>query len=195
MIDMKPTIEAKSDQLNADDLVAGPVTIKITGVNVGSGADQPINIRYENDKGKPFKPCKTVRRVLVHAWGDDGSKYVGRYLTIFRDPSVKWAGQEVGGIRISHMSHIDRDFVVPLTVTRGKKAPVTIKKMETPQEIEKISITDQDFQSWASRMDQAQNVDELKQIGGQIAQFTDKYDADSINRLKAYYSDILTQLK
>ena len=32
MIDMSETIKPKSNQLNADDLMAGPMTIKITDV-------------------------------------------------------------------------------------------------------------------------------------------------------------------
>ena len=80
MVDMKPTIVAKSDQLNSDDLVSGPITVTITEVSKGS-ADQPINIRYQGDNGKPWRPCKTMRRLLVAVWGDDGQKYVGQSMT------------------------------------------------------------------------------------------------------------------
>jgi len=36
MIDLSKTIEAKSDQLNADDLLGGPRILKITGIKAGS---------------------------------------------------------------------------------------------------------------------------------------------------------------
>lgn len=128
MTDLTPTIAAKSDQLNADDLIGGPKTITITRVTSGT-PDQPINVYYEGDDGKPWKPCKSMRRVLVALWGAKGDKYVGRSITLFRDPSVKWGGIEVGGVRISHMSDIDNDTAFQLTVTRGKKEPYKVRKL------------------------------------------------------------------
>lgn len=90
-VDLTQTIIAKSDQLNADDLVgADPVTIKITRVQITGSAEQPIAISYEGDNGKPYMPGKSMRRVLVHAWGTDGAVYVGRSLTLYRDPEVKF---------------------------------------------------------------------------------------------------------
>ena len=53
MGDMAPTIIPKSDQTNADDLISGPITIKITGVDIRGGQEQPISIHYEGDNGKP----------------------------------------------------------------------------------------------------------------------------------------------
>lgn len=119
-LDLSQTILAKSDQLNADDLVGGAITVKVTSVNICAG-ESPVAIHYEGDNGKPFKPCKTMRRVLVNCWGSDGAKYAGRSMTLYRDASVIYAGQEVGGIRISHMSDILARKVIALTATRGKK--------------------------------------------------------------------------
>ena len=130
MVDMTPTIQAKSDQANAVDFISGPQTITITEVRAGS-KEQPISIFYEGCDNKPFKPSKTVRRVLVKIWGKDGSKYVGRSLTIYNDPSVKWAGAPVGGIRVSHASHIDKPHEMMLPVTRGKMAKTIIKPLTT----------------------------------------------------------------
>ena len=124
--DMKQAIIPKSDQLNADDLLSGPTTIKITGITVRGGQEQPVSISYENDHGKPYKPCKSMCRVLVTAWGPDSSKYVGRSLTLYCDPKVKWGGMEVGGIRISHMSSIEATMTMALTVTRGNKKPFIV---------------------------------------------------------------------
>lgn len=130
MVDVSRTIEAKSDQLNADDLIGSPRTVKITKVSADtSSTEQPIVINYEGDNGKPFKPCKTVRRLLVGVWGSSGLDYVGRSMTLYRDSSVKWGGMEVGGIRVSHMSHIDKPVTIALTATRGNKKPVTIKPL------------------------------------------------------------------
>lgn len=127
--DMRTAIQPKSDQQNSDDFISGPRTVRITGVEIKAG-EQPISVRFEGDNGKPWKPCKTTARLMVAAWGPDASQYKGRSLTLYRDPSVKWAGLEVGGIRISHMSHIDADMIYAATVTKGKRAPIRVKPLK-----------------------------------------------------------------
>ena len=129
MIDISKTIEAKSDQLNADDLLGGPRILKITAVKAGTG-EQPVSLSYEGDNGKPWKPSKGMRRVLVAAWGADGEAYVGRSVEVYCEPAVKWAGEAVGGIRVARMSDIKNAIVMPLTLTRGKKTPVTIRPLD-----------------------------------------------------------------
>jgi hypothetical protein len=124
--DLRPTIVPKSDQLNAEQLLAGPMTITVTEVRVGSGDDQPISVHYVNDGGRPYKPCKTMRKVLILAWGHDARNWAGRSMTLYNDPNVKFGGMEVGGLRISHLSDIERDIKVSLTATKGKKAPHVI---------------------------------------------------------------------
>lgn len=130
MTDLTNTIEAKSDQLGADDLMSGPRNIKITKVSADTGSsEQPIVINFEGDNRKPWKPCKSMRRLLVAIWGPNGNEYVGRSVTLYRDPTVKWGGMEVGGIRISHMSHIDKAVTIALTATRGNKKPTTVQPL------------------------------------------------------------------
>jgi len=129
MIDMKPAVVPKSDQLNSDDFIAGATrTIKITGVRVVS-KDQPVSISYEGDKGKPYKPCVSMTRVMIMIWGDDGEKYVGQSMTLFSDPSVTWAGKAVGGIRISHMTGLTEKRVMQLTATKGNKKPYEVEPL------------------------------------------------------------------
>lgn len=131
-MDMTAVIVPKSDQLNADDLIAGPRTITIRDVAIKAG-EQPVSIFYDGDDGKPYKPCKSMARVLVAAWGADARQYIGRSLTLYRDPNVKWAGMAVGGIRISHMTHIKSKMVMALTETRGSRKPYEVKPLEVQQ--------------------------------------------------------------
>lgn len=126
-VDMR--IEAKSDQLNSDDLITGPRTVTITDVR-GVDGDQPVAVSFDGDGGKPFKPCKSMRRVMVHCWGVEAKEYVGKRMTLYRDPEVAFGGMKVGGIRISHVSHIDRPMVIPLTVTRAKRSPYEVKPLK-----------------------------------------------------------------
>lgn len=128
MPDLSKTIIAKSDQLNSDDLIGRSITIKVTKVSLLAG-EQPISIHYEGDEGKPWKPCKSMRRVLVGLWGSDGNAYIGRSLTLYRDETVIFAGAPVGGIRISHMSHIDGEKKLSLTVTRASKKPFIVRPL------------------------------------------------------------------
>lgn len=127
--DLRPTIVPKSDQLNAEQLLGGPMTITVSGVNVADSGEQPVVIHYVGENGRPFKPCKTMRKVLIHAWGPDGRQWQGRSMTIYNDQSVRFGGEDVGGIRISHMTDIPRDVKVSLTSTRGKKAKYEIKRL------------------------------------------------------------------
>jgi hypothetical protein len=124
-MDIATTLEAKSSQLNTDDLIAGPKTITITKVSAGN-AEQPVAVSFEGDSGKPWYPCKSMRRVLVAAWGADASQYVGRRVILFRDPSVIYGGIAVGGIRVSHLSHLDSPLSIALTMTRQKRAPYKV---------------------------------------------------------------------
>jgi len=133
MIDMSRFTEAKSDQLNADDLIGAPRTVTVTRV-VGAEGDQPIAVHYENDGGKPFKPCKTIRRVLLAIWGRYANDYVGRSMTLYRDDGVQFGGLQVGGIRISHMSHIDKETVVVVAKSKGKKAGMKILPLKVEQQ-------------------------------------------------------------
>ncbi len=132
MTDLSTMIAPKSDQLNADDLIAGPKTIKVTKVRGCSEPDQPVAVHFEGDEGKPYKPCKSMRRVLVFAWGSQGNDYVGRCMTLYRDEKVMFGGIAVGGIRISHMSHIERDMTMALTATRAKRTPYTVRVLQAP---------------------------------------------------------------
>ena len=128
MTSFADTIVPKSDQLNADDLLTGPITVTVQRVEKRKGDEQPMRLHIDGGR-QPYKPCKSMRRVIVAVWGDDGDKWLGKRLTLYCDPDVKWAGDKVGGIRISHMSDIDRPRELKLTTTRGKRASFTVQPL------------------------------------------------------------------
>ena len=127
-MDITDSLAANSAQQNYDEYLAGPKTVTVAEVTQGT-PEQPVNVELVEFPGKPFKPAKSVRRVLAAAWGTDASKWTGRRLTIYGDPSVRYGGKEVGGLRVSHVSHIDKPITVALTVTRGKRAPFTVQPL------------------------------------------------------------------
>jgi hypothetical protein len=128
MLDMSPVIVPRSDQISADDFLTGPRTYSIQDVSISPGTEQPIQIALVGEN-RVWKPCKSMARVLVAAWGPDAKLYSGKSVTLYRDPKVKWGGLEVGGVRISHMSHIDRPLSMALTATKGRRADYTVKPL------------------------------------------------------------------
>ena len=130
-MDLTPTLAPKSNQLNSDDLIAGPRTITITSVVAGN-AEQPVAVHYDGDQGKPWYPSKGMRRVLVAAWGADASQYIGRGVTLFRNPEVMYGGIQVGGIQISHLSGLETPLSIALTMNRQKRTPYKVQPLRAP---------------------------------------------------------------
>ena len=124
-MDLSRTIIPKSDQINAEDLLTGPVTVTVESVSEG-GAEQPVDIHLVEYPGRAYRPSKTMRRVLVKAWGKESDGYTGHRMTLYRDPDVKFGGQKVGGIKVSHLSHIERGFSMAQTETKGKRVAHTV---------------------------------------------------------------------
>ena len=159
-MDLTGTIEADSTQINADDVTA-PRIVTITGVSKGT-PDQPVNIELAEFPGRSYRPCKSMRRMLVHAWGPDASKYVGRRMQLYNDQTVKWGGQTVGGIRISALSHIDMPVTLALLITRGKRAPFRVEPLkDTPSS---PPITDDEAADFARDISDSSTIDELDAV-------------------------------
>lgn len=165
-MDLSQSIEPKSDQQNFDDYLSGPKVVTVTEVKNGT-PDQPVEVHLAEFPGRPFKPSKSMRRVLVAVWGPEAAAYAGRSLQLYGDPKVKFGGQEVGGIRISHMSHIDAPKTVSLTVSRGKRAPLTVQPLATAV----------DAAAWLS---DASTVAELQAAWGRVQQAGLANDADVV---------------
>ena len=186
-MDLTESIAPRSDQLNAEDLLAGPRTVTVERVTAGS-AEQPVDIHLVEFPGRPFRPSKTVRRILVAAWGADASAYTGRRLALYRDPAVRFGGQDVGGIRVSHMSHISKRLTLALTVTRGKRAPYNVDPLpDAPP-----TITAEQADDIAATIESAANRADLDDIGAQLKAFD---LADHRGRLTELWKSRLTGLE
>ena len=160
-MDITKTTEPRSDQINFDDVSAASITVTISEVRKGS-TDQPVELHLAEYPGRPYKPGKSMRRVLVAAWGADASKYVGRRLHLYGDPDVKFGGQSVGGIRIRAMSHIPGPARVNLTVTRGKREPfevLPLASVEDAAEWLRAASSLQELQAAWGRVQQVGIVD------------------------------------
>lgn len=132
-MDLSLAAQPRSDQLNADDLIGGPQIVTIAEVRRGND-EQPVEIVTEEfGPGRPYKPGKSMIRVLISAWGKEASTYTGRRLMLYRDPEISFGREKVGGIRISAMSDIPQRLTLALTVTRGRRAPFVVEPLPAGQ--------------------------------------------------------------
>lgn len=146
------TVAPASDQLDAIDLTR-PMTFTVTRVDVKENAEQPVTVHLA-EFPRPWKPGKNMRRVLIGIWGEDERVYVGRRLTLFNNPKVKWAGKEVGGSRISHASHIDRPVKVKLIASQGQYAEYTVQPL-----VEDAAPSRDD---WEAKIAASHSIEELR---------------------------------
>lgn len=160
---VRASIVPKADQLNADDLIAGPVTVTIVGARSGD-KDCPIFIDLEGYEKRPFKPCKTMRRILVAVFGDEPKPWIGQKMTLFRDPQVQYMGETVGGIRISHLSGLTEPEKLSVTEKRGRRIEWVVCPIPLPP-------AEQKYVADAKRqIAEAANMEVLKALGQAIAQ-------------------------
>ncbi|WP_075833593.1 MULTISPECIES: hypothetical protein [unclassified Rhodococcus (in: high G+C Gram-positive bacteria)] len=185
-MDLTETIAPKSDQLNADDLLAGPRNVTVEKVTLGS-SEQPVNIHLVEFPGRPFRPSKTVRRILVAAWGVEASAYAGRRMRIYTDPTVRFGGQEVGGIRVSHISHIEKRLTLALTTTRGRRAPYIVEPLPDGPPV----ITNEQADEIAEGISKAADRADLDGIAAQLKTFE---LADHRDRLLGLWKTRLAEL-
>ncbi len=127
--DLSDTILAKSDQLDAIDLPT-PRTFTVTRVTKVDG-DQPVSVHLAG-LDRVWRPSRNMRRVLVALWGKDGDAYAGRSVTLYNDESVTFGKEKTGGIRISHLSHIDGPSDPPVMLTRGKYSTHHVEPLAEP---------------------------------------------------------------
>lgn len=127
--DISHAIVAKSDQLNALDILGNDLTIRIRDVKVTKTADQPVWVYFDGDNNRPWKPSKGMLRVLGAAWGLKSKAWIGRHAQLFCNPDVKYAGKAVGGIQIRALSDIERDLHLTIAINRSQREPFIVKKL------------------------------------------------------------------
>lgn len=131
---MRVTIQKKTDQLNFEDFLGG-VTRMVTIAGVKKGTrEQQYDIAIEGDS-RFWRPAVTVLKQLVDAWDDDAKAWVGRRAVLYGDPNVEFAGKRIGGIRVSHLSHIETPVQSNLSVTRGKRELFTVQPLTADAEV------------------------------------------------------------
>ena len=122
--DMAASIEARSEQIDADNLISGPIDVTIKAVTRGPSNEQPIQIVLQ-ETPLFYRPNKTFRRALIGCFGDDSTNWIGKRLRLARDANVMFGGVKVGGTIVTHAS-VAAPIVLMLSTKRGKKSAVSI---------------------------------------------------------------------
>ena len=191
MVDMTSTIKAKSDQLNAGDLIGGPVVVNVSRVDV-RGGDQPMSIHIDGGF-QPFKPCLSMRRVLAKLWGKETDNWIGKNMVLFNDPTVIWAGKPEGGIRISHLEGIEKAEEVPVraskrAVTRYLVEPLILEQAQPKQQAPSFEVI-------RELMDNCNDVNGMAAYGDLIKEHATSFTADQMSNLRQHYKDCLELIK
>ncbi len=122
---MKITVKKNTDQLNYEDFLGGAIRdVTIADVKVGAKEAQ-YDIAIEGDD-RYWRPPATVLKLLQLAYGNEAANWIGKTARLYGDPTVKMKGRMVGGIRVSHLSHLAAPLRADLTITRGQTGEFTI---------------------------------------------------------------------
>ena len=142
-MDITEALAPTSDQLDAIELVS-PRTFTIdTGSRLGSREGKTVAEIRLVGFDRVWRPSKGMLDVLAACWGTDGTKYAGRSVTLYNDPDVMFGRDKVGGVRISHLSHIDgpRDLKIRAS-GQGKTQRWHVEPLPTETAPDLSTITD-----------------------------------------------------
>lgn len=152
-VDLRASVIPNSDQLNYEDVQSTVITAVVTAVTSGS-KEQPVNVHLAGFDGRPYKPSKTMRRLIIAGWGDRADDWIGKSLSIKGDPSIRFGGVAIGGIRVIALSDISDPFSLMLSTSRGKRSEYRIEKLKIQNVAEKPKRSSSDiltaFTEWVS---------------------------------------------
>ncbi|MFJ4997136.1 hypothetical protein ACIP5T_03225 [Microbacterium sp. NPDC088619] len=122
-MDITDALAPNSDQLDAIELVTPRTFTIAAGGRLAMREGKTVaEIPFEGFP-RVWRPSKGMLDVLAKCWGTDAKQWVGRRVTLYRDPDVMFGKDQTGGTRISHMSHIDGAQSVPIRAAgRGRAA-------------------------------------------------------------------------
>lgn len=148
-MDITDALAPNSDQLDAIELV-NPRTFTIdVGSGLGKREGKTVAEIRLVDFPRVWRPSKGMLDVLAACWGVDAKQWVGRRVTVYNDPKVMFGPNMVGGIRISHLSHIDGARSVDIRASgAGRKQKWKVEPLPdaapAPTAADVAAVTDQD---------------------------------------------------
>jgi hypothetical protein len=106
-MDITEALAPNSDQLDAIELVEPRTFTIASGSRLGKRDGKTVAEIRLADFDRVWRPSKGMLDVLAACWGKDGKEWVGHRVTVYNDPDVMFGKEKRGGVRISHLSHID----------------------------------------------------------------------------------------
>lgn len=133
-MNIREFVKIKSDRLNFEDFIMGSqdFTIAKLGRKVDQGNVRLLMI-FEGREATPYWVPKGMVKCLSNpeGWGEsEFSEWIGRKVRLFGEPTVVYAGKELGGVRISHISHIPQAYSTKITERRGVRIDYVISPLE-----------------------------------------------------------------
>jgi len=129
-MDITDALAPTSDQLDAIELVT-PRTFTIdTGSRLGERDGKKVAEIKLVDFPRVWRPSKGMLDVLAACWGTKAEQWVGHRVTLYNDPEVTFGREKTGGVRISHLSHIDKARTVTIRASgQGRKKPWPVQPL------------------------------------------------------------------
>lgn len=182
--DISDTLAPKSDQLDAVDLLGSPPrTFTITKVSKGS-TEQPVQVHLA-EFPRPWRPGKTMRRVLAACWSNDASTWVGKRVELFCDETVVFGGEPVGGVRVKRLSHIDQPKAIPVIIKKGRGGNYKVEPLPdvAPAPTPSVDRLEKAISAFAGI---GIDVDHLE---ARLSKPRSEWTADDLTTLLAYYKE------
>ena len=91
-------------------------------------------IFFEGYESTPYWPSLGMVKCLSSpdGWGEaEFPQWIGRRMRLFGEPTVVFAGKEMGGIQISAISHINGEYTTKITLRRGLRIDFAIEPLAT----------------------------------------------------------------
>jgi len=189
LLDVTEAMEAKSDQLNAIDLIAEPKTITITAIKKGT-EQQKVVVRFEGDNNKPWMANKGQTRAMATLWGSKTPAWIGQKLTLYREPTVLYRGDDAGGIRISHATGINAKTKIKLVIAKGRMVDMWVEPLNAKP---RNALSDEQLTSISQMIVDAQNMAELSVVAKTISE--GYYDDEGKAKLLEVYQARSTAIR
>lgn len=121
-MDITDALAPNSDQLDAIELVTPRTFTIAAGSRMAVRDGKTVAEVALEDFPRVWRPSKGMLDILARCWGTDAKQWVGHRVTLYCDPDVMFGKDRVGGVRVSHLSHIDGVQTVPIRASgRGRK--------------------------------------------------------------------------
>lgn len=132
-MDITDALAPNSDQLDAIELVAPRTFTVDSGGRLGKREGKTVAEIRLVGFDRVWRPSKGMLDVLAQCWGTDAKQWVGRSVTLYNDTAVMFGKENTGGVRISHMSHIDGARKVSIRASgAGRKKIHTVQPLAAP---------------------------------------------------------------